>query len=157
MFDAIHLASLVLAALALSAPMAHLLELPNKLAPDGALWLAVQQHLYRGWGVVFGPVEILALVAAAALAAWRRRDAGAFAPTLVAVVAYAAMLAVYFAFNRPVNQAVGGWTADTLPPDWPAYRARWETGHALAAFAALVALLALIRARLVEARRPAGA
>jgi hypothetical protein len=47
--------------------MAHVLELPNKLALDGGLWLAVQQHLYRGWGPFLGgPAEIGALVTAAA-------------------------------------------------------------------------------------------
>ncbi len=41
-------ANLACASAAVLAPMAHLLELPNKLALDGPLWLAVQQHLYRG-------------------------------------------------------------------------------------------------------------
>jgi hypothetical protein len=49
---------MLLAAVAVTAPIAHVLELPNKLALDGPLWLAVQQLLYRGWGLVFGPVEI---------------------------------------------------------------------------------------------------
>jgi len=157
MFETLRLASLILAALALSAPAAHVLESPNKLALNGPLWLAVQQHLYRGWGAVFGPVEILALAAALVLAVQRRGDLAGFAPTLVAALAYAAMIAVFFAFNNPVNQALNGWTADSLPADWPNYRMRWELGHALSALAALIALLALIRARLAEAGRPAAA
>jgi hypothetical protein len=46
--------NLAFAILAVVAPLAHVLELPNKLALDGPLWLAVQQHLYRGWGPFFG-------------------------------------------------------------------------------------------------------
>jgi hypothetical protein len=150
MFMTLRWINLVIAVLALTAPVAHVLELPNKLALDGPLWLAVQQHLYRGWGVVFGPVEILALASSILLAVLRRRNRRAFAPTLVAVIAYGAMLAVFFLFDAPVNRALSGWTAERLPPDWTAYRLRWEIGHALAALAALIALVALRRARLAE-------
>src|SRR5262249_56003099 len=52
--------NLILAFIATTAPLAHVLELPSKLTLDGPLWLAVQQHLYRGWGAVFGSVEIAA-------------------------------------------------------------------------------------------------
>ena len=44
----------VLCILASLPPMAHVLEIPNKLALDGGLWLAVQQHLYPGWGPFLG-------------------------------------------------------------------------------------------------------
>lgn len=81
-------ANLILAALAVLAPMAHVLELPNKLALDGALWLAVQQHLYRGWGPFFGaPVEIGAFGTALALLILRHRRGRTFRLTLVAVLA----------------------------------------------------------------------
>ncbi len=78
-------ANLVLAALALLPPIAHVLELPNKLALDGTLWLAVQQHLYRGWGPFFGgPVEIGAWLTSLALLVPRRRDRRTRLPTLPA-------------------------------------------------------------------------
>jgi len=32
-------------------------------------------------------------------------------------VCYAAMLADFFIFNLPVNEALRGWTPVTLPPD----------------------------------------
>ena len=59
---ALRTVNLFLAFIATIAPLAHVLELPSKLMLDGPLWLAIQQHLYRGWGTVFGPVEIAALV-----------------------------------------------------------------------------------------------
>jgi hypothetical protein len=41
-----------LAAAALWVPLAHVLELPNKLRLEGPLWLAVHQRLHDGWGPV---------------------------------------------------------------------------------------------------------
>lgn len=143
--------NLIAAVLVALAPLAHVLEMPNKLALDGPLWLAVQQHLYRGWGPFLGgPVEIGALLTALALLVARRRDRPAWRPTLVAALAYVGMIAAFFVFNNPVNAAINGWTPADLPPDWSAYRLRWETGHALAAALSVVALAALVRAWLIE-------
>lgn len=149
---ALRTANLLIAACAITAPMAHVLELPNKLALDGPLWLAVQLHLYRGWGLVFGPVEIMALLTSISLAASRRSFPAAFRLTLLAAFAYAAMLADFFALNDPVNRAVNRWTTATLPGDWPDYRIRWETGHALAAALSIIALISLICALRHEER-----
>jgi hypothetical protein len=137
---------LVIAAIATTAPIAHVLELPNKLRLDGPLWLAVQQQIYRGWGAVFGPVEILALLTTFALVFTRKGNKPAQRPTVVATGAYAAMLAVFFIFNAPVNAAVASWTSATMPADWADYRGRWEFGHALAAALSVLVLVALVRA-----------
>jgi hypothetical protein len=143
--------NLIAAVLAALAPLAHLLELPNKLALDAPVWLAVQQHLYRGWGPFLGgPVEIAALLTALALLVARRRDRPTRRPTGVAALAYAGMIAAFFLFNNPVNAAINRWTPVDLPPDWSAYRLRWETGHALAAALSVVALAALVWAWLIE-------
>jgi hypothetical protein len=145
--------NLILAILALLPLLAHVLELPNKLALDGGLWLAVQQHLYRGWGPFLGgPAEIGALTTAAALLFVRRLNSRTRRLTAIATAAYGAMIVAFFVFNAPVNEAVRGWTPTMLPSDWPAYRLRWETGHALAAVLAVVGLVAMIRAYFVEMR-----
>jgi hypothetical protein len=144
---ALRRANLILAVLAVLAPVAHVLELPNKLALDGPLWLSVQQHLYRGWGPLLGgPAEIGALASSVAVLALERRATGRWW-VLVACLAYAGMLAVFFAFDAPVNAALSGWTPASLPADWPRYRLRWECGHVAAAALSLVGLAALIRAR----------
>jgi hypothetical protein len=147
--------NLALAILAVLAPMAHVLELPNKFAiEDGALWLAIQQHLYRGWGpIIGGPVEIGALVSSLALILPRYRDPRARAMNAVAAACYAAMLGAFFVFNAPVNAALNAWTAAALPPDWPDYRRWWETGHALAALFSVAALAVTVRAAITAARR----
>jgi hypothetical protein len=136
--------NLVFAVLAVLGPMAHVLELPNKLALGPELWLAVQQHLYRGWGPFLGaPAELGALVTSLLLIYPRRRSRPALAATVLASLGYAGMLAAFFVLNRPVNSAIVSWTAADLPSDWMAYRARWETGHAIAAALSVVSLAAL--------------
>ncbi len=136
--------NLVLAFVAVLPLAAHLLELPAKLSLDGPMWLAVQQRLYRGWGPIFGPIEIAALATTAWLyfisPAQRRLY-------LIAGFCFTLMLGCFFVFNDPVNKAVLGWTVSTLPADWPSYRTRWETGHALAALLSVIAFLVLVTAR----------
>jgi uncharacterized membrane protein len=135
---------------------AHVLEMPNKLALEGSLWLGIQQHLYRGWGpFVGGPAEIGALLTTLLLLALRWRDRGVRNTTLIAALAYVGMLAAFFVFNRPVNEAVSHWTPLTLPANWASYRRQWETGHALAALFAAIGLVALARGWLIEHDRAA--
>lgn len=156
---ALHWANLILACLAALAPLAHVIELPNKLALGGPLWLAVQQHLYRGWGPFLGaPAEIGALTVTLILLFVRRKEGKTARLMFLAAAAYAAMIATFFLFNNPVNESLNGWTPATLPPNWTNYRLRWETGHALAALLAVVALVAVARSWLMEvkSKRPAG-
>lgn len=63
---------------------------------------------------------------------------------IIAALAYASMIGVFFAMNDPVNRAVNGWTLATLPSNWPDYRLRWEAGHALAAVLAILGFVATV-------------
>ena len=93
-------ANLILAILAAMPPLAHVLELPNKLALDGELWLAVQQNLYRGWGPLLGgPAEIGALATTLALLFVRRANGETQLLRVIAAIAYAAMLVAFFVFT----------------------------------------------------------
>ncbi len=146
--------NLAFAILAALPPIAHVLELPNKLALDAALWLAVQQHLYRGWGPFYGgPVEIIAFATTVTLLVVRGRDPAPMRLTLVAALAYAGMIAAFFAFNDPVNAALNSWTPSSIPADWESYRLRWESGHAVAAILAIAGIVALVRAWFIERER----
>jgi hypothetical protein len=143
--------SLLATAVPLGAAAAHVMELPNKLALDGPLWLAVQQGLYRGWGPFVAPFDLVAIATSWALAYMVRARRPAFALTLAAALCLSAMLAVFLLFNAPVNAAFAGWTAATLPADWPDYRRQWEVGHAIAFALGLSAFCTLLRAAFVEA------
>src|ERR1700759_3131573 len=108
--------TLLIASLACLAPIAHLLELPNKFNLDGPIWLAVQQQLYSGWGPFIGaPTEIGGLVLSLALLAINRRSARPALFFGIAAVAYCGMLLSFFLLNAPVNEAVNRWTPATLP------------------------------------------
>jgi hypothetical protein len=141
---ALRTANLIIAFIATTAPIAHTLEMISKLTLDGPLWLGVQQHLYRGWGEVFGPVEIVAFLSTLALLLLTWQDRSSRHAYLIAVVCYAVMLADFFVFNRPVNEALPSWTPETLPADWSNYRLRWEIGHALTALFSVIAFATLI-------------
>lgn len=150
----VRLLAFIVAILALLAPAAHVLELPNKLRLDGPLWLAVQQSLYAGWGPFIGaPTEIgglvLSLICFASASTRRAR-----ALWIAAAACYGVMLIAFFVFNGPVNAAIASWTAATLPADWPAYRVKWEAGHAIAFVFAAGALMFVMGARNVERQSP---
>jgi hypothetical protein len=112
---ALRTANLIIAFIATTAPIAHALEMISKLTLDGPLWLGIQQHLYRGWGEIFGPVEIVALLSTLALLVVTWRDRSSRRAYLVATVCYAVMLADFFIFNRPVNEAL----RSQRPPSQP--------------------------------------
>jgi hypothetical protein len=99
-------ANLAFAVLASLAPLAHLLELPNKLTLNGPIWLAVQQHLYRGWGPFLGgPAEIGALITTLGLLAihWHDRRIRRF--LLVAAIVYAGMIDCFLRFQQPCQSS----------------------------------------------------
>jgi len=102
----------------LAALLAHVLELPNKLALPGPLWLAVQQHLYRGRGAVLGPFEVGAIISTWVLVPLARGRRG-FILRLIAAVLLTAMLGTFFALVQPVNVAFAVWTPQTLPARLP--------------------------------------
>ncbi|HEY8950654.1 MAG TPA: DUF1772 domain-containing protein [Rhizomicrobium sp.] len=139
--------ALIFAFIATTAPMAHVLEMISKLTLPGPLWLGIQQNLYRGWGAVFGPVEIICLILAFALFARSRPDRQASNIYLIVIVCYAAMLASFFLFNDPVNAALNHWTSTMMPANWPDYRLRWEIGHAITAVLAVTAFVLQLRTR----------
>jgi hypothetical protein len=143
--------TLVCTGVTLGATVAHVLELPNKFTLDGPLWLAVQQNLYCGWGAFVGPFETTAIVSTWLLLWLVRRRRPTFLLTLIAALCLSAALAVFFALNAPVNAAFAGWTAATLPRDWPTYRLRWELGHAASFVLVLVAFIALLRGLFADA------
>jgi hypothetical protein len=127
--------TLVLVALVLGTSFAHVLEWPAKLQYDGALYTRLQTTLYIYWGPpnLTGFVEPAAILAVLVLAALLRHERPAF--TLVAVAAGGLLLAfpvIFFWRVAPVNAAFRtAALAGTVPKDWTALRARWETGHAL--------------------------
>jgi hypothetical protein len=81
--------TIMLTAFALSAALAHLIELPGKMNYDAPLYVFLHRTLYPTFGRTAGWAEALALVSLVGLA-WRvRRRPAAFPLTVTAAVCQA--------------------------------------------------------------------
>jgi hypothetical protein len=117
---------LISAALPLAAALVHVLELPNKLALDGPLWLVVQQQLYAGWAGFMGAFHWVAFFAIWGLAVATMGRFPIFLPTVVSALCISAALAVSVMFVGPLNAILGSWTPASLPVNWAGFRLRWQ-------------------------------
>ncbi len=138
--------TLLLAALGLTLGAAHALELLPKRHYDTQLYMDVTRTLYRYYGLVGGPVQVLALVAAAWLS-FRLRHHSAFRLTLLAALCLSLSLGLWAGLVQPVNAAwakvlAGGTEAEALDA-YARLRDRWEYGH-VAAFLAWLAGTSLL-------------
>jgi hypothetical protein len=139
----IHALAVILTALALVPGGAHVSELPSKLSLDREQYFVVQQ-IYRGWAL-FGASIVAAFLTNLALAIllWRRREP--FALAVIACLAIAASLAVFFTWVYPANLATSNW--NEIPTNWHELRTRWEFGHMAGAGLIFLALCSTAFAR----------
>jgi hypothetical protein len=148
--------ALALTAAALAFALAHAAEFPGKLRLDQATYRAVQPIYYPGF-TIGGISEPLAILALLVLLALTPRAAPSFLWTAIALVAVAAMQAVYWFGTHPVNnfwlegQQLRGLGAsffsfgqgNELPADWTQLRDRWEYSHVIRAVLGLIGFLCL--------------
>jgi hypothetical protein len=145
------LLTIMLAALSMGVALCHLLELPGKMALDGALWLTLLQILYPpAFGTIGGFFEVGAVVSAGVLTFLVRDRGPSFGWTLAATVLLVASHAVFWIWVAPVNAAMAPLTPDTLPADWMELRDQWEYAHATRAVLQIIALGSLVYSALVE-------
>jgi hypothetical protein len=136
----VQFAAITLAALTLAPSGAHLFALGSKVNL-GAEQYFIVQNIYRGWDL-FGIVLIGSLVSNLVLALMLRRRGGAsFILALLAFGAIVLMLAIFFVWTFPANQATNNWT--TIPDHWEQLREQWEYSHAVNAVIAFVAFCSL--------------
>jgi hypothetical protein len=149
--------TLVVAALAIGAPLAHVLEMPVRRTYDPALYVTVTHTLYRYFGIVGGMIEVSAVVAAIIWAYRSVRTRTWPSSARGWAVAGAACLglahALFWLLVDPVNQQFAAWTPEAVPADWTRLRDQWEFTHAaraglfLLGFSALLASVFAVRAR----------
>jgi hypothetical protein len=147
--------TLLLAALAIGAPLAHVLEMPVRRTYDPALYVTVTHTLYRYFGIVGAVIEVGAVVTAViwAFALGRSRTSptsacrGAITGAACLVLAHA----LFWLLINPVNAAFAAWTPAAVPADWTRLRDQWEFSHAargglfLLGFSALLGSVLAIR------------
>jgi hypothetical protein len=150
------LVTLLFASLTLGMAFSHLLEMSPKLHFEAALWVTLQQRLYRAFGTIGAVIEVGALLLACGLSFLLRRHKAAFVLTLVGMICLALALAAWAVLILPVNVEVGGWTTATIPAGWARLRDRWEYGHAARAVILLVGFAALVLSLLVDTPRDGG-
>jgi hypothetical protein len=144
----LHFCSLFFTALALSAAMAHLLELPNKILLPQREYQVVQQ-IYRGWALL-AIVVIGAFVSTALLAYQVRGEGWVFSLFLTALVCIVATQILFWIFTYPANQQTHNWTF--FPENWQQLRTQWEYSHAAGAILDLIAFSALVLSLLVRSK-----
>ncbi|BBA35548.1 uncharacterized protein sS8_3611 [Methylocaldum marinum] len=89
------LITLLLTALGLVMGGAHVLELPARMQYEPQLYLRVTSTLYRFFGLVGGPLQVLALLFSIGLV-WFIRARAAFRSTLVGTLSLALSLLLWF-------------------------------------------------------------
>lgn len=126
--------TLLLAALGLVMGGAHVLEHPVRMRYDPQLYFRVTSTMYRYFGIIGGPIQLLALIASALLT-WRTRRQPGSGWTLAGTLLLVLSLLVWFLRVQWVNEA---WLeAMRLRPDsvvesYARLRGRWEWGHVMA-------------------------
>ncbi len=130
----------------LSALMAHLLELPNKMNLSKDNYQSVQQ-IYRGWSWL-GIFEIGAIVLTLIWAIIERRNKKIFPFLLTALLFFVVSIITFFIFTFPANTATENWTQ--LSQDWQVLQKNWEYSHASRAILSLIGFSFLMVAILKE-------
>ena len=139
-----HFLAIALTAFAFVPGGAHLFEMAAKMGLAQESYFTVQQ-IYRGWSL-FGIAIFGAIFANLAVAFSVRRQRLAFRLAGAAVLLLLLMLAIFFTWTYPANQATADWT--TVPPNWADLRVQWEYSHAVNAIITFLALCCAVLAQL---------
>lgn len=129
----VHFLALVLTALALAAPLAHLFSYLNKINVAVGPYFQMQRA-YDNWWVV-GMTMPLALIANLAAIWFSRGGSPAFSIAAAALIGL--FFVIFLTWTHPANEATRNWTV--IPQNWQGLRAQWENSHAVNAFVMLAA------------------
>lgn len=100
--------ALMSTALALGPALAHLLELPNKIALPRNAYFTVQQ-IYAGWSLL-GVVLLVQLVSIASVIAFADEERRLRLCAIVALLCLVGAQALFWTFTYPANAATANWT-----------------------------------------------
>lgn len=146
--------TLLLAALGLVMGGAHVLEHPVRMNYDPELYYRVTSTTYRYFGLIGGPIQVLALIASTILT-WHMRGRPGFGWALLGTLLLALSLLLWLLRVQWVNQA---WLEamrshpESVVEVYARLRGRWEWGHVMAFVAWLLGFGVLLYAAF---RRPA--
>jgi len=137
--------TLLLATLALTPGMAHLLEMYRKMQLTQESYGAVQ-YIYGGWALL-GLIQFAAVISSFLLYfRW-----GKLPLVLIASILLLFTLVIFFIWTYPVNRITQNWSV--LPVNWESLRRQWEYSHAAGALLELTAYILLLTAVMGKVRR----
>src|SRR5262249_46711026 len=122
-------ATLLFAALSLTMESAHVLELPQKLRYDAAMYAAVNTTLYRAVASVGGVYQVGSIILAIVLTAIVRGRGPTFGWTLAGAILLTAAFGVWLAVVQPANIQVADAILQapaSVPSLWMRLQLRWE-------------------------------
>ncbi|MFZ5674440.1 MAG: anthrone oxygenase family protein [Pseudomonadota bacterium] len=163
MLEALQVATVLVLAATLSLSLAHALEFPGKMRLSKDDYYTVQQIYYPGF-TYGGALEPIAVVLLIMVLFFTPSESPSFWLNAFALLAAAAMHAVYWIVTHPVNRAwVKGLEKSGVGTQffemgrgsdrnvaWTELRDRWEHSHMLRAALAFAALAAQVVSLLVE-------
>jgi hypothetical protein len=105
------------------------------------LYLGIGKAMINNLAQVMAFLFVLAILATiVALLYTPDRKSAAFYLTLIGLLFLIAALIVTLLLEVPVDNQTRHWTLATLPANWLAIRARWESYHALRTLLSLISL-----------------
>lgn len=142
--------ALLATAIALGGALAHLFELPNKIALSRDQYFTVQR-IYDGWWQ-FAYVLVVQIVSMLSLLVLSAGHVHILRLVLLALLSLGAAQTVFWIWTQPANVATENWTA--IPESWETLRREWEMSHAAGAVFQLITFVALVLAALSSRRPP---
>ncbi|MBD0331154.1 MAG: DUF1772 domain-containing protein [Chitinophagaceae bacterium] len=139
--------AILFALVTLSALLAHLLEMPEKLKMNNESYQIVQS-IYRGWAWL-GIFELGAIVLTGTWAVFRWKSRQHFPHIIIAFACFVLSILIFFLYTYPTNAATNNWT--TLPDNWEQLKYKWEFSHAGRAISNLTGLSLLVIVLVKEA------
>ncbi len=140
--------ALLSSALALGAPLAHVLELAHKIDMPRDQYFVVQT-IYAGWNrlAYLLAIQFISIIAVIVMS---RHEPRVFWSSLISVACLIAAQVVFWTYTYPANVATNNWT--TIPQNWESLRNSWEYSHAAGAAFQVLVMSALIVAAMVRGR-----
>jgi hypothetical protein len=147
-YDVLFFLAILATLLSLAPGLAHLFEMPSKLAMARDAYFTVQR-IYAGWQL-FG-IVLLAQFVTLVMLTWRSmREYYVFRPVLAALVLMILAQILFWLFTFPANVRTANWTQ--MSADWEDLRRVWEYSHALGALCQLGGFCFLISALFARVR-----
>lgn len=160
MLEVLQIVTAMAVSVAMALSLAHALEFPGKRRLTKDAYYSVQPIYYPGFTIGGLIGEFGGLVLLIVLLLITPRGGTVFWLTLVALIGFVGMQAVYWVFTHPVNKvwtknerldrvgsgffSIGKQGSELRDMDWTELRDRWEYSHVARAGFAMVSFVALV-------------